>query len=139
MKIALLDRSLYFKGLLLLIRKDRDIRDEEENLMMRIGQVLGFESDFCANAIDEILHNRHIVDSPPLFSKQGIAICFLRDGLRLSAADGQTHKAELDWLQSVAQHNGLGAWWAEESARLDLTRPAESLEEGLELEHLEWE
>jgi hypothetical protein len=139
MRISLADRSLYYKGLMLLIRKDREIHDEEKNLMMCIGKILGFESVFCANAIDEIMDNKYIIDSPPLFSEPGIARCFLRDGLRLSASDGQTHKAELDWLKSVAENNDLGPLWDGELDKFYLDHCPESRKNSLDLEHFEWE
>jgi hypothetical protein len=138
MRISLTDRSLYYKSLMLLIRKDREIHDEERGMMMHIGKVLGFDSEFCANAIDEIMDNKYIIDSPPLFSEPDIALCFLRDGLRLSASDGQTHKAELDWLKSVAEINSLSGLWVNEVETFCLESPDKSLKNSLELEHFEW-
>lgn len=139
MRISLIDRSLYYKGLMLLIRKDREIHDKEKKMMMRIGKMLGFESRFCANAIEEIMDNKYIIDEPPLFSEPGIALCFVRDGLRLSFSDGQIHKAELDWLESVAENNGLDTLYAREFERFCFDQLAESLENSLELKNFEWE
>ncbi len=139
MKISLNDRSLYYKGLMLLIRKDHEIHEKERNMMMHIGETLGFESGFCANAIEEIMENKYITDSPPLFSEPGIAACFIRDGLRLSVSDGQIHKAEIDWLESVAENNDLDTEWAGEFERLNLTNCTDSLENGLEMKHFDWE
>ena len=65
MKISMMDRSMYFKGLLLLIRKDPVVEEEEIALMMRIGRLFSFEKKFCRRTIDEILTNPHIVDDPP--------------------------------------------------------------------------
>lgn len=139
MKISLIDRSLYYKGLMLLIRKDREICEEERKMMMDIGETLGFESSFCRDTIDGIMDNEYVNDSPPLFSEHPIALCFIRDGLRLSAADGQLHKAELDWLESVAESNGLGHLWASEFERFSLNHSAGNLENNLDLKHFEWE
>jgi hypothetical protein len=138
-RISLVDRSLYYKSLLLLIRKDREIRDEEKSMMMNIGRILGFDSKFCANTLAEILDNNHIIDSPPLFSETHIALCFIRDGLRLSAADGEIHKAERSWLKSVAENNGLGNLWAEEIEKFHRDRHAENPENSLALRHFQWE
>lgn len=139
MKISLTDRSLYYKGLMLLIGKDHEIHEKERNIMMHIGETLGFETGFCANAIEEIIGNKHVEDSPPLFSEPGIAACFIRDGLRLSTLDGQTHKAELDWLRSVAENNNLGTEWTGELEKLNFTNRTENLENSLEMRHFEWE
>jgi hypothetical protein len=138
-RISLADRSLYYKGLMLLIRKDRKIHDEERNMMIHIGKMLGFESGFCENAIEEIMDNKHIIDSPPLFSEQGIALCFVRDGLRLAKSDQQIHKAEIAWLEAVADKNGLSSLWAGEFEKFCLTGLAKSLENSLEMRHFKWE
>ena len=138
MRISLIDRSLYYKGLMLLIRKDGKIHDEEKKMMMYIGKILGFESEFCENAIEEIMDNKHIIDSPPLFSEPRIALCFIRDGLSLAVSDGQVHKAELAWLESVAESNGLSALWPREFEIFYLMHFTESLKNSLELKRFEW-
>jgi len=108
MKMTLKDRSLYFKGLLLLIRKDRQTVQAEVDLMKRIGGILGFEKQFCEEAIADILKNPYIVDEPSRFSKKGVAACFIRDGLSLAFADEELHPSEEQWLRSTADLNGLG-------------------------------
>jgi hypothetical protein len=138
-KISLVDRSLYYKSLMLLIRKDRKIHDEEKSMMMSIGQMLGFNSKFCANTLEEILDNNHIIDSPPLFSETDIALCFIRDGLKLSGADGQIQKAELTWLKSVAESNGLSNLWAGELEKYYRAQRTDNPEDNLELRHFKWE
>lgn len=106
-KISLIDRSLYFKGLLLLIRKDAKISDPEVILMKRIGELLGFETEFCDTAIRDILINEHIVDAPPVFSTSEIAKRFIRDGITISHCDHDIHPMEWNWLESVAKVNQL--------------------------------
>jgi hypothetical protein len=107
LKITLLDRSLYFKGLLLLIRKDAKVTGPEVQLMRRIGAILGFEAGFCDNAIGEILGNRHIVDQPPVFSTPEIARHFLMDGITVGWCDHDIPPSETAWLQAVEAANGL--------------------------------
>lgn len=114
MKISLLDRSLYYKGLMILIRQDREIHEKEKKIMMSIGKKLGFDRKFCAKTMEDILVNHYITDAPPRFSKAGVARSFLLDGLKLSAADGRIHEAEISWLTTVAQSNGLADFWAGE-------------------------
>jgi hypothetical protein len=131
--MSLVDRSLYCKGLMLLIRKDGNIRAEEKSMMKHLGKILGFEEGFCENTIDGLIENKHIIDSPPVFSEPRIALCFIRDGLRLSACDGQIHREELAWLGSVAKSNGLSCLTAKDFEKLSLSHRAESIEDGLEL------
>jgi hypothetical protein len=111
MNIPLIDAVNYLKGLLLLIRKDRKVTDGEIRLMKRIGNALGFERAFCANAIQEILENQYIVDLPPEFSTKKLAVRFIQDGLALACSDDEVHPAEEAWLRSTAEKNGLGLAW----------------------------
>jgi hypothetical protein len=111
MTITVQEGSEYFRGLLLLISKDRKIADAETVLMKRIGKALGLEKDFCDNAIHEILDNKFVVDEPPGFSTSELAKKFIRDGLTLAGADDETHGLEVAWLKSAAKKNGLDAGW----------------------------
>jgi hypothetical protein len=107
MEISIMDASNYFRGLLLLIRKDRKVTDTETDLVKRIGKTLGFEKEFCENAIHEILDNPHVTDEPPEFSTKELAIKFLKDGLTLALSDYELHPHEEHWLISTTLKNGL--------------------------------
>ncbi len=111
LKINVIDGSNYFKGLLLLISKDRKITETEIQLMKRIGKTLGFEREFCDNAIHEILENKYIVDAPPEFSTKELAIKFIKDGLAIAFSDNEVHPSEGEWLRSAADKNGLDLTW----------------------------
>ena len=139
MKISLTDRSLYLKGLMLLIRKDREIRDEEKNIVMSIGKILGFDAKFCEDTIKDVLTNKYIVDEPPRFSKTRIAKCFIRDGLRVSRVDEQMHETELGWLGAVAKENGLSEAWYKASVEAASGKARIDLKNGLEVSRLEYE
>jgi hypothetical protein len=139
MKISLMDRSLYFKGLLLLIRKDQVVEEGERALMMRIGRLFGFEKKFCQKVIDEILTNPHVIDEPPLFSEPDISRCFIRDGLKLSLVDGHIHDSEWQWLKAVATKNNLDQNWCEALLQTTLEQAGENLGDALEAERLVWE
>lgn len=109
MKISVLDASNYFKGLLLLMRKDRQVTEPEIAMMKRVGKTLDFESEFCEHAIRDILSNRYIEDSPPVFSSGDLAVRFLRDGLAFAFSDNQCDPAEEEWLKAIAERNGIDA------------------------------
>ncbi len=111
MNIPVIDGSNYFKGLLLLTRKDNKISESEHLLMMRIGKALGFDEKFTENAIEEILGNRFISESPPVFSSKELAEKFLKDGLVLATSDKEIHRHEEEWLLSVAGINNIDASW----------------------------
>jgi uncharacterized tellurite resistance protein B-like protein len=93
--------------LLLLIRKDRKISASETWLMKRIGKTLGFEKEFCVDAISEILVNEYIDDTPPDFSKKELATKFIKDGLALAFSDNEIDPSEEQWLRATANRNGI--------------------------------
>jgi hypothetical protein len=139
MKISLLDRSLYLKGMMLLIRKDREISPEEKNMALQIGKILGFEEKFCENVIKELMDNKYIIDVPPHFSTPDIAGCFIRDGLKLSFVDGQIHQKEFLWLKAVAHTNALEDAWFDDAVKAAGDQELGDLEDVLEAKFLEWE
>ncbi len=124
--MTIIDASNYFKGLLLLARKDKKTTQSEIDLVRRVGRTLGFEREFCDNAIEEIHENRFIVDEPPGFSTRELAAKFIRDGLAFAFADRELDQRELQWLLSVAVKNGLDEEWFSmqlESAKLNMGFP----------------
>jgi hypothetical protein len=133
MKASLIDRGKYYRGLLVLIGRDRIIDPREHALMLQFGKMLDFDERFCEAAIADLLGNRYITDEPIIFDEPEIAECFLRDALRLALIDKDIHSHELSWLKTIARTNKLAdAWLAEECERLrgeDLTEnPPESFQ-----------
>lgn len=122
MKITLLDRSNYFRGLLLLISKDRRVTDAERRLMKRIGKSLGFEREFCENAIDGILKNNYIDETTPKFSSKEITAKFIRDGLVIASCDGEIHSQKAAWLRLTAKKNKLNPRWYFQELEIALER-----------------
>jgi hypothetical protein len=104
-------KSYYYKGLLVLIRRDRVVDGREKDLMLQIGEILGFDRRFCEAAIDELLSNANITRDPVVFSDKIVKECFLRDAVRLALVDGELHPSELRWLRRVAHANGLKNKW----------------------------
>lgn len=114
-ELPLAIKSQYYRGLLVLLRRDRVIDDREKALVLRIGELLGFDRRFCETAVGELLSNANITREPIVFTDQTIAEPFLRDALRLALVDGELHPAELSWLRRVAHANGLTDEWLESS------------------------
>ncbi|MDM7925537.1 MAG: hypothetical protein QUS35_05925 [bacterium] len=107
MEITLKDRALYFKGLLLLVCRDGVILDSEKEMLMAVGRSFDYEREFVETTIRDALVNPYLRDDPPVFSNAAVAESFIRDGLRLSRADGIPDESETVWLKSVAERNGL--------------------------------
>ncbi len=119
MALAIRERSSYYRGLLVLVRKDRIVDSRERELMLRIGTALDFDIRCCEAAVDDVLHNKYINDDPVIFHDRETAECFLLDGLRLAAVDGEVHPKELEWLKRVARANHVDdAWLDAEIARV---------------------
>lgn len=136
MVISLIDRSNYLRGLLILIRMDRKISEPEKEIMMRIGKVLDFNEEFCANAIQKILQNEHIADEPPLFESRELAKMFVLDGLTLGLCDHDAlHTREEEWLRSAVTKNKLEAAWFENQLGRAVKNRGSDLD--LEAYHLE--
>jgi 2-hydroxychromene-2-carboxylate isomerase len=129
MHISLSDAGNYYRGLLLLIRKDNKVMEEERDLLKRVGKSLGFEKSFCVTAINEILDNQYIADRPPLFSKIEVAQKFIKDGFIVAWCDDELHPDEEKWLRYVAQQNGIdGDWFLRAKEKIERS------EEGIDTE-----
>ncbi len=117
MAVSQLDRSTYYRGLLVLSGRDRVIDVRERELMLLLGKMLDFDRRFCEAAIDNLLDNKYITDEPVTFSNREIAECFLRDAIRLALVDGQVQPPEMVWLQAVATANGFSREWLDAEVR----------------------
>jgi hypothetical protein len=136
MALSLIERSNYYRGLLVLSGKDKIIDPRERELMLKIGKMLDFEKRFCEAAIDDLLVNTHIMKEPVLFSNPSIAECFFRDAVRLALIDGDLNPQELRWLRKVAQANGRTDQWLDTIIR-DYQAKKEPLDQpvALEIQH----
>ncbi|HOI29928.1 MAG TPA: hypothetical protein PLZ15_09255 [Melioribacteraceae bacterium] len=105
------DKSNYFKGLLILIGKDKNISENERRSLSELANILGFDRVFCDNAISELLENEYIIEDPPAFSNPDIARAFIIDGIKIAFSDHELHIFELNWLKSVADKNSLETQW----------------------------
>lgn len=111
MEMTWLDRSNYFRGLLLLVRLDKKITKDETSMIMKIGKRLGFAYEFCNGALKDILENEYILDEPPKFSNKGVAQEFVRDGIKLAVIDNDIDLKEMEWIDSVVRENDLEKGW----------------------------
>lgn len=111
MKLNLLDRSNYLKGLLVLIGKDKKISEDENNFIMNVGKILGFDKEFCQEAIDTLLENEYISQDPPVFSNSEFAMSFIVDGISVSLTDNDLDSLEVSYLQTLAEQNKVDKSW----------------------------
>lgn len=111
MKLNIRDRSNYLKGLLVLIGKDRKISDDENDFIMNVGKKLGFDQEFCQEAIDTLLENEYISQEPPVFSNTEFARSFIEDGISVSLTDDNFDNLEISYLKSLAKENKVDDNW----------------------------
>ena len=110
-------RSEYYRGLLVLSRRDRIIDDREREFLVRIGVILDFDRRFCEAAIDALLSNPHVTGKPVVFSDKAVIECFFRDAIRVAHSDGYIHPLERHWLKIAALANGKPKQWIDATIR----------------------
>lgn len=115
--ISFVDKSNYYRGLLVLARRDQTIEPRERELVLQFGKILDFDWRFCEAAIDDVLKNRHVTEEPVTFADRETAERFLRDGIRLALVDEKIERREFSWLRAVAQANGLTEEWLDAEIR----------------------
>ncbi len=111
MKLTMLDRSSYLKGLLLLVKTDNVVAEGEKKLMVKIGQTLGFDKTFVEHAMNELMENEFLTNEIPVFSQKPFAESFILDGLKVAFADNEFSAEELEYLTSIATQNGIDHEW----------------------------
>lgn len=134
--MQIIDKSNYFKGLLLLVIKDKKVNNEESNLLKKVAKMLGFEKKFYENAIKEILNNEFISQDPPVFSDKKIAECFVIDGLKLAKIDKDLHKSEVEWLEKICKENKIEIDWFRELLKNSFNGNSKISVESIELEKI---
>ncbi len=111
MLINPLDRSNFFKGLLILLGKEKKLTKAECEMLTQIAKSLGFNSEFADNAIKEFLGNKFIIEEPPVFSDCNFAEIFIRDGMKLALSDKILNFDQIEWLSKTALKNNLSKQW----------------------------
>ncbi len=106
-----LDKSHYFRGVLLLMRKDFKVSPEEKKFVFKLGKTLGFDKEFVEDSIRDILSNDFIDETPPKFTNQKIAECFIKDGMKLIYTDRNIDPNELNFLEKTALVNQISMEW----------------------------
>ena len=107
MKIPLIDRSNYLKGLFITAKLDKELSSKEKDILKNISDKLGFASDFYQESIRSLLTNKYIKEEPIIFSDEEIARSFLSDAIKLVCCNDKITKEEVDWLKKTALTNNI--------------------------------
>lgn len=111
MKFNLIDKSNYFRGLLIVIRKNKTVTESASRTVKRIAAVLDFNRDFVDISLKNLLVNEYIVEEPPKFPDCLIAEIFIKDAINLALSDGILSLLQILWLMNTAQKNNLSKQW----------------------------
>lgn len=135
----LVDRSLYFKGLLLLSKIDKDVSYQEKEILLIVGESLGFNKEFCETTISEIIENKYIKNEPLKFSNQQIANMFLRDAIKLAFSDSNLDEKEYEWILECARINNVEEKRIREQIVSVLNSEEKELENQLDVINYNWQ
>jgi hypothetical protein len=111
MRINPLDTSNYFRGLLVLVTREKQITNKERTLLKKIGCFLGFNKAFIDSAIDDFINNKYANTEVPLFSNCEVAELFIKDGITLAFANNILSLRQIEWLVEIALTNKLSKQW----------------------------
>ena len=117
MNIALIDKSNYLRGLLVLARKDNYISKIQETIILNAGERLGFSSEFCEENLNTLIHNKCLSEDPIKFNSYAVAKSFIADGLKLTCSGKLIIDAELNWLRQAAEINSIDLKWFNEQVK----------------------
>ncbi len=102
-----LDNSNLLRALLILIMQDKNVWDHEARIFIREGMALGYEKEFCENAINNILRNAYVNLNPPVFYFKENAIKLLLTGFRIMKEDLRVHPKKMKFLELIAAANNI--------------------------------
>jgi hypothetical protein len=111
MTINPLDRSNYFKGLLVLVGYEKNITENKKEMLKKVADILGFNHHFVDKAIEDFFENEFIIEEPPLFSNFYFAETFIKDGIKISLSDKILKLDQIEWLSAIASKNNLSRQW----------------------------
>jgi hypothetical protein len=114
MDIALIDKSSYLRGLLVLARKDNQISEIQKTIILSAGKRLGFSSNFCEENLNTLLYNECLCEEPIKFNSYAVSKSFIADGLKLTCSGKLITDAELKWLRQAAEINSVDLKWFNE-------------------------
>jgi len=109
MNIPLIDRSNYLKGLFITAKLDKELSQNEKDILKKISDKLGFAYDFYDETVRSLLTNKYIKEEPIVFSEKEIARSFLNDAIKLACSNNIVTEAEVNWLKNTANVNDLNA------------------------------
>ncbi|MGD8779671.1 MAG: hypothetical protein PVH88_11995 [Ignavibacteria bacterium] len=114
MEMNQIDKSNFFRGLLLLVSKDNKITNSEKESILSIGKSLGYSDDYCRSSVNEILINKYISNKPPKFTDKNTAKKFIDTGIQIAISDYNLHIEEINWIFETAKSNQIDRVWVED-------------------------
>ena len=106
-----MDRGNYLRGLLILIRMDKNVWDHENYLFMEEAESLGFDKEFSSNALRGLVTNKYLETAPPVFFDKKYAARLIIRGLHMINQNLKIHPEEIKYLVNIARMNNLSDKW----------------------------
>lgn len=106
-----IDKSNFFRGLLLLVGKDNKVSQLEKDFILRIGKKIGYSSDYVIQAVNEILFNKYVSKKPPKFTDISTAEKFIDLSIQVAISDHNIHIDEINWIIDTATANNIDRSW----------------------------
>jgi hypothetical protein len=107
MSIPIIDRSNYLKGLFITAKLDKELSQNEKDILKKFSNKLGFAPDFYDETVRSLLTNKYIKEETIVFSEKEIAKSFLNDAIKLACSNDIITEDEINWLKNTAHANDL--------------------------------
>ncbi len=107
MEMNQIDKSNFFRGLLLLVSKDNKISQSEKEIILSIGKRFGYSTDYCLQSVNEILVNKYVSHKPPKFTEKATAEQFINLSIQIAVLDYNLHIEEIHWIIDTATVNHI--------------------------------
>lgn len=106
---SLEDIGQYFRGLLVVMARDKHLHEEEQKRVRAFGLRCGFSPTYIDENIENVLKNKYLPVIPPRFHSEKTARDFLFEAARVAACDNELHPLETEWLLEAARINDIAA------------------------------
>ena len=130
-----IDKSNYLRGLLILIKIHRSINEIEKKRIKEVSSVLGFNRGFVDNAINELLDNEYLIETPPKFTNPRLAETFIKEAIKISMSENVLNIHNLHWLIALADNNNLPKQWLFMELEFLLENENQNINDSLEIQN----
>lgn len=104
---AVIDRSNFLRALLLFIKADRNVWDHEKHVFVQEGTRLGFNKEYCEQALRDSITNKHINNQVPVFHFREYAVLLFNVGMEILIKDPRKSPMKIKFLKELLIRNNI--------------------------------